>query len=109
MKKRSFWQFALFVMLIAISVASVLTGCGGKVKNDAVYDTEGNVYAVKANVSDADNRAVLLVNGTFSANDMRGYKIVYTVADASVSAKEKTIFVGESGICSCVPSSPIFR
>lgn len=115
MRKRVL-RIVLFAVLSAISALAVIAGCSDKARsitlanfedqtievdygavvqtdNSAVYDTDGNVYGVTATVTDADGKNVALVNGAFIADDMRGYKIVYTLVDTSVSAKSKTVTV----------------
>lgn len=63
------------------------------VDNSAVYDTEGNAYATKAEVAKKSGEAVLALDGTFRADYAGGYSIVYTLADESVSATSKTVTV----------------
>ena len=63
------------------------------VDNSAVYDTEGNAYATKAEVTKKSGEAVLALDGTFRADYAGGYSIVYTLADESVSATSKTVTV----------------
>ena len=67
------------------------------VDNSAVYDTEGNAYATKAEVTKKSGEAVLALDGTFRADYAGGYSIVYTLADESVSASAKTVTVKIKG------------
>ena len=67
------------------------------VDNSAVYDTEGNAYATKAEVTKKSGEAVLALDGTFRADYAGGYSIVYTLADESVSATSKTVTVKIKG------------
>ena len=116
MKKKGVVLSAFLTALMVLLAMSVIVGCGGNAKtvtltdfddatvtvdygapvyvdNNAVYDTDGNAYAVKAMVTDADGKTIALSNGMFIADDLRGYKIVYSVIDTSVSAKQKTVTV----------------
>ena len=67
------------------------------VDNSAVYDTEGNAYATKAEVTKKSGEAVLALDGTFRADYAGGYSIVYTLADESVSASAKMVTVKIKG------------
>ena len=95
MKKKGVVLSAFLTALMVLLAMSVIVGCGGNAKtvtltdfddatvtvdygapvyvdNNAVYDTDGNAYAVKAMVTDADGKTIALSNGMFIADDLRG-------------------------------------